>query len=404
MNVTIGLPTVPVMVQVQSVKVPTVAASIKALAGKLYFTLTLQNLKVSYKTSASIFSTTGVAVYPKMVVTGAITPAPGKSVLDGVSITADDPQITDSVLPSVAIEALAILFKNKLNTAISDAVAATARSLVDKLLLELSPTVGIAFPLPITQASMLESVSVGGGSGAALNLSFKTLIQAATPVAAAKGNGVIKRAVKGAEPTIKASVTARFGAPLVNQYLFAVWDAGNLAGIRFTRAELEQLGMEKLSFPYTQLDHVEIKVLLPPLLQWRAGVPYLDVGGIEMLVVVDMADDPRAWTAANVPVALVNVGQDLRLKPNASRPVQQRQVGFDKLNTAADHDAVQRILRTAVPGVVKKVFSTLPQIVLPKIQLTRLDGSNGPRLSPKLTSITTAADHWMLGLEIKRAP
>jgi len=402
MSVKIGLSTVSAQVTVESLKVSTVSSTLKATPGKLAFSLTLGNTTVRYRTAASIFTTSGKAVYPKMIISGALKPAPGQSTVEGITFYADDPQITDSILPSVAIQALAVLFKNKLNAAIRDAAVATARSLVDKLLLELRPTVGVAFPKPITQASTLERATVTTAAHAALALSFKTLIQAKTPAAAHKSHAVLRRTIKGATPSVSSPVRARFGSPMVNQYLFAAWDAGNLSNIRFTRAELEQLGMEKLSFPYNQLDHVVIKVLLPPLLRWQAGKPVLDVGGVEMFAGVNLAEDPRAWTASTVPVALVAVGPDLRMLPDPHRKIQIHPLGFDKFNTAADIDAVMRILKTAVPGVVKKVFSILPQIVLPKVHLTRLDGTKGPKLGPVIRSVGTGADHWVLGLEIRK--
>ena len=400
MSVTMGLVPVKVTVNVDSVKVTSLTAKLSSQVGKLYFDLALKDVRVRYRTAAAIFSTSGVGTYANMRVKGAILPAPGGSKLDGITVTADDPQINDSVLPSVAIQALALLFSNKLNTAISDVAANTALALVDRLLVELRPTVGVAFSKPVSQASALETVTLGAGGG--MTLSFKTLIQATNPVVALKGHGVLKRSIKSPAPKLTAPVMARVGAPLVNQTIFAAWDAGNLEGIRFTRAQLEQLGMEKLAFPYSQLDHVTVRLLLPPLLKWQGGTPWLDVGGVEMEVVVNVADDPKAWTAATVPVALVGSGTELRLKPDTGRAVTLKKVGFDSLNEVADHDAVHRILRTAVPGVINRVIGALPQIVLPTIQLSHLDGSKGPLIKVTLLSITPAGDHWALGLGLSR--
>ena len=400
MSVPMGLVPVKATVNVDSVRVTSLSAKVSSQAARLYFDLTLKDVKVRYRTKASIFSTTGVGTYATMRVKGAILPAPGGSKLGGITVTADNPQINDSLLPSVAIQALALLFSNKLNTAVSDAAARTALALVDRMLVELRPTVGVAFASPITQASSMETVSLDTSGG--MTLGFKTLIQAATPRVALKGHGVLKRTVKAPASKLSAAVVARVGAPLVNQTIFAAWDAGNMEGIRFTRAELEQLGMEKLAFPYSQLDHVTVRLLLPPLLSWRGGMPWLDVGGVEVKVVVNVADDPMAWTATSVPVALVGSGRELRIKHDTGRKVSMYKVGFDSLNSVADHDAVHRILRTSVPGVINRVIGSLPQVVLPTIQLSRLDGSKGPSVKVTLQSIRPATDHWALGLGLSR--
>ena len=396
MSVTIGLVPVSVKVHVDSVKVTSLTAKLSVQVQKLYFDLALKDVKVRYRTKASIFSTTGVGTYANVRVKGAILPATGGSKLDGITVTADDPTISDSLLPSVAMLALATLFSNKINTALSDAAATTALALVDRLLVELRPTVGVAFARPISQASALEKVTLTQAGG--LDLSFKTLIQAATPSVAQKNHGVIRRTIKGRSPALTSSVVARAGAALVNQTIFAAWDAGNLSGIRFTRAELEQLGMEKLSFPYTQMDHVTVKLLLPPLLSWRGGAPWLDVGGAEVFIVISAADDAHAWTAASVPVALVGKGRELRVRPDTGRKVVMRKVGFGSLHALADHEAVHRILRTAVPGVINRVIGALPQIVLPQVQLSRQDGSKGPLVKVTVQSVTPAGDHWASGL------
>jgi hypothetical protein len=292
---------------------------------------------------------------------------------------------------------MADLFEKEINEAVKDAAVSAARSIVSKLLHEVRPTVGINFAKPITQRSELEAVGMDASS---ITLSYKTEVKAATPRVAAEQQAVLARTMAGPGAAASTGMAAHAGSALLNQYAFAAWDAGNLSGIELTRSELEALGMKKLEFPYSKLDHVSISLLLPPVLGWDSDGPTLQVGGVQAEIAVDDAEDPTAWTAASVPVELVKVGADLRVQPDGRRAPTVQKVGFNKMNSMADHSEVHSILNTAVPGVIEKVFGSLPNVVLPEVPITHLDGSAGPVLVPAVSAVEIERDHWLLELTL----
>ena len=396
MTVTIGV--VPATVKVKSVKATKVMVAIKLGAAGLKFLAQLTEVKVDYDASAAlVFSTSGTATYASVQVTGDVELAPGKVLLSKVSTTASKATIVDSGgLPIGGVQALTGLFDVDITRAVADAAARAAQRVFLHLLKEIRPTVGISFKKPIVQDTALEQVAV---RPTAVELWYKTRIAAAKPAVAAASQQVLARSFvpPGALPS---GLAALCGSGLVNQFGFAVWDAGNLDGIAFSRGELEQLGMEQLSFPYSNLERATVGLHLPPLLAWDAGGPRLEVGGVQARIEVSSADDVTAWTAASVPVKLVKVSGGLRLTQDLARKVSMRKVGFDQMHTLADQQEVLRILDTAVPGVIGSVFGSLPTIRLPQIQITRLGGGKGPLLVPVIKGVKAQKDHWLLELEL----
>ena len=396
MTVTIGV--VPATVKVKSVKATKVMVAIKLGAAGLKFLAQLTEVKVDYDASAAlVFSTSGTATYASVQVTGDVELAPGKVLLSKVSTTASKATIVDSGgLPIGGVQALTGLFDVDITRAVADAAARAAQRVFLHLLKEIRPTVGISFKKPIVQDTALEQVAV---RPTAVELWYKTRIAAAKPAVAAASQQVLARSFvpPGALPS---GLAALCGSGLVNQFGFAVWDAGNLDGIAFSRGELEQLGMEQLSFPYSNLERATVGLHLPPLLAWDAGGPRLEVGGVQARIEVSSADDVTAWTAASVPVKLVKVSGGLRLTQDLARKVSMRKVGFDQMHTLADQQEVLRILDTAVPGVIGSVLGSLPTIRLPQIQITRLGGGKGPLLVPVIKGVKAQKDHWLLELEL----
>jgi hypothetical protein len=205
-------------------------------------------------------------------------------------------------------------------------------------------------------------------------------------------------------PATVPGIRVAVGSPLVNPFAFAVWDAGNFQGISFTKDELEDLGMEALEFPYSNLRSASLSLLLPPILEWGTDGPRLEAGGIEIAIDVTGFGEATAWTAASVPVALVPDGDALRLVVDESRSVILDPVGFDKMSSLVDQDKVLRLLRTAVPGVVDAVFGSLPALRIEPIALSRLDGSAGPTVTPRLDGVAPAARGWVIDVSLTAAP
>ena len=397
---TVSIMLVPVTVTVKSVKAPKVVVAIKQDDKGLHFLAKMSEVKAKYTAAAALFTSSGTATYKEIQVTGDVSLAPGKVLLSKVATTASSPAIQDTGgLPVGGVQALTGLFNVDVTKAVAEAAAKAAQTVFLHLLKEIRPTVGLEFKKPIKQETALEKVALQKST---IALWYKLRIQAATPKVARPGQQVLARAFKSPAAPKSGGVGAYCGSGMVNQFGFAVWDAGNTEGISFTSGELEKLGMDQLSFPYSQMDRATIGLLLPPLLEWSKDGPRLDIGGVEAVIEISAADDVKAWTAASVPVKLEQVKEGLRLVQDKSRKVTMRKVGFDQMSDLADQQEVLRILNTAVPGVVHNVFGSLPTIELPTLQIKRLDGSKGPTLAPALTAVTVRPDHWQLELELRK--
>ncbi len=402
---TVNIVLVPATINVKSVRAPKVVVAIKHDAKGLHFLALLSNVKVQYTASAvAVFSSSGIATYKEIQVTGDVSLAPGKVVLSRVSTKASAPTIQDTGgLPVGGVQALTGLFNVDVTKAIADAAARAAQSVFLHLLREIRPTVGLAFSRPITQDTALDKVALKAPT---IELLYKLRIRAAKPSVARADQKVLHRSFSPSAPPASGGVGAHCGGGMVNQFGFAVWDAGNLQQIAFTRSQLEQAGMESLSFPYSQLNRATIGLLLPPLLEWGADGPRLDIGGVQADIEISGAEDVKAWTAASVPVKLVKVAgkkaSGLRLQQDKTRKVTMRKVGFDRMSDLADQQEVLRILQTAVPGVVNTVFGGLPTVEIPTLQMKRLDGKPGPILAPALRTVRVKKDHWQLELELQK--
>lgn len=396
MTVTVITP-INVTVNVDSVTSPDIVVTLNLDGSDLNFHAHMTDVAVDYTATAVALSSSGTALYDTIDVAGQVALTTADVTLSDVVVTASDPAITDSGgLPPAGVEQLATLLADEIPPAIETAASAAADAVFSTLISSIRPEVGLEFSHPIDQDSGPGSVSVGSSL---VGLTYWTQIQASEPGVANADHQVLARTTT-CDATGTSGIAVTVGSDLVNQLAFAVWDAGNLRGISFSRSELESMGMESLSSPYDRLQDVQIRLLLPPLLEWGDDGPRLDLGGVQVDLSVSGVSDSTAWTAASVPVRLVQVEGDLRIEPDPDREVTIRDVGFDRMNTLADHDKVMRILDTAVPGVVQRVFGDLPTIVLPSMTLTRLDGSDGPVLDARVDSLAEGADCWMLELSL----
>jgi hypothetical protein len=396
MTITVVVP-VNVDVTVTSVTSPTIAVDLEVVDSILTFDASLEDVVVDYTASAVSLSSSGTALYDTMTLSGNVALTPESAILTDVTVTASDPAITDSGgLPPAGVEALAGLLADEIPQAIETAAANAADAVFTGLIGELKPEIGIDFDRPITQHSAIETVTLAGTN---LGLGYGTRIEAATPTEAAEGHGVLERTTGCTEPH-SAGLQVDVGSALVNQLAFAVWDAGNLDGISFTKSELQDLGMGELDFPYSQLESADITLLLPPLLEWDSDGPRFHIGGVQIDIAVSGVEDSTAWTAASVPVDLGLDGDALRITVDGSRDVTLEDVGFDRMSSLADQDKVMRLLEAAVPGVVLRVFSALPAITMPRIELSRLDGSPGPVIVPDPLGVAPLSACWRLDLAL----
>ena len=398
MTLTIVVPA-PVNVIVTSAIAATATITITISNHKVSFEALLTDLLVKYKATATVVNSTGTALYKTMKITGDVALDTSQTTVSNLKVDAGSPQITDGGgLPAAVIQVFANLLDPEIKKAISEATGAAIKGIITQFMAEIRPTVGLTFPKPIKQESTLNKISV---QPTTLDLAYKTKIEATTPATAAASHKVLTRVIPAHTDTVP-GLSAYVGSGLVNQYAFAMWDAGNLAGITFTKSELEAVGMGALDWPYSNLEQVTLSVLLPPLLEWRADGPYLDVGGVEARISITHVEDSTAWTAASVPVKLERKGDELRLKPDPTRKTSIRKVGFDKMSDLADQDKVMTLLHTAVPGVVDKVFGSLPSVVMPQVTFSKLDKTKGPTVTPTISDLKRLSNSWRLDLALKK--
>ena len=398
---TITVARVPITITVTSAKTAKVVVALKLDDTGLHFLAKATDVKVAYTAKAvSVVNASGIAHFKEIQVAGDMSLTPGKVELTKTYTKATKPVIQDiGGLPVSYVQPLLGLLNKDVSEAVAQAAGRAAQRVFFHLLTEIRPSVGLSFGSPITQATTLDRVAV---VRPVVVIWYKLLIKALSARVAKENQYVVTSPLGSLAVPAQGGVGAYCGSGLFNQFSFAVWDAGNLEGISFTRDQLEKLGMEQLSFPYSQLERATIKLLLPPLLAWGADGPRLAIGGVQARIEVSGVDDVTAWTAASVPVKLVQVNNGLRLIPDRARKVGVAQVGFDQMSELADQTEVLRILDTAVPGVVSNVFGSLPTIELPTLQIKRLDGSKGPLLAPALTSVVVKADHWQAELELRK--
>lgn len=402
MKITVGPVPVPVTVKVSSAKTPKVVVSLKLQGGVLRFLAVLSDVRLAYTANASLLKSSGTATYKTVQVLGDVQLTPTLVTLSKVKTEAQGLTIKDAGgLPIGGIQALTGLLNVDIKASLGEAAARAAQTVFTHLLREIRPTVGLSFAKPITQQTDLEQVTVGA---AAVALTYRTLIQAGEPTVARKDQLVLRKEMGALATPAGGHAAAYCGSGLVNAFAHAVWDAGNFDGLSFTRGQLESLGMKPLSFPYSNLERAILYKRLPPLLVWAKDGPRLEVGGLEVDVIISSSPDSRAWSAASVPVRLLPLSGQLRLVQDPTRKVSMRQVGFNQISTLADQQEVLRILQTAVPGVIKHVFNNLPAITLPNIRIKRLRGDAGPLVVPKISSVTPRSDHWQIDLQLTMGP
>jgi hypothetical protein len=388
--------TVPATVLVTSVISPSVTVTMTKDGSYITFYTLLTDVDIDYTATATGMNSSGTAFYETIEITSNL-----QLTIDGINLTetvatTSECIITDSGgLPASAVENLADLFNDEISSAVATATENAAADVFSHLLSELKPNVGIEFEKPITSSSALSSADLGANG---IELSYESKLTATTPLIAATEHKVMMRS----EPLFGSNenMVITFGSRLINQYSFSVWDAGNMTGLRFTKSELQDMGMEELDFPYSNLNHADISLLLPPLLYWDQTGPWMQIGGIQIDLSVTGASDSTAWTAALIPVKLTENNGKVTLEIDDSRTSTIMDVGFDRISALADQGKILKLLNSAVPGVIKTVFSTLPALTIGSMQFSRLDGSQGPNVLPVIDSMEVESSGWKLNITL----
>ena len=115
---------------------------------------------------------------------------------------------------------------------------------------------------------------------------------------------------------------------------------------------------------------------------------------------IDDAYDTKAWTAARVPVKLVQTGNQLRLLPDEQRNILARDVMLNRLHILADRAEVLKLLNIALPNVIDDVFGELPMIHLPSLQIQGVSNAPMQTFTLQPNNIVTMGDHWRIQLQL----
>ncbi|PKN27730.1 MAG: hypothetical protein CVU65_01270 [Deltaproteobacteria bacterium HGW-Deltaproteobacteria-22] len=391
---------IPVTIEVTTTSV--VAESIEVTmhfeGDTLYFHSRLSNVLIYYNSKAAGISGSGQALYDWMEIDGELVLSVGDSDLINMSATASAPHITDD--GGVPEEAFGLII-DKLDVAVQDAIIVTTRNssriVFNTMMSTLVPQVVLEFENPILQQTRAQTMDILDGN---IQLAYETKIQAETPLLAGPQAGVLERFHRDAEREDGMSIT--FGSALVNQIAFAMWDAGNANGKIYTKQQLYDLGMEKLGGYYDRLKTSQIDLLLPPVLEWDETGPWLVIGGIEITMKMDGAEDTLAHTAGRVPIYFEQRENAIVLLRDESRGVFFYDVGFNRMSDLVDPSKVVRLLTTAVPGVVSDLFSTFPIVRMTSTMLPKLNGDPGPSVLTTLLGITTHDGFWRLDLGFEK--
>ena len=366
--------------------------------GVMLINAQLSDVVAQYSADALLWHSDGDATFETITVSGPVQVDTGGATIGDPTVVASDPVVNDSGnLPQDVYDALVNLLSGAISDAIADATTNAAESVVSELLAQVAPAVGIELAEPLVQASQLTKVAVGDEG---LELVYAASVAAAESRVASGTQGVLVRPMAAAGAGLGDAVACA-GSPLLNPLAFAVWDAGNLDGIAYTKEELEERGLAELEFPYSLLTTATLRLDLPPLLEWIEGEPWLHAGGIEATMEVGDIGTAVARTAALVPVKVVADGEtSIRMLPDPTRDVQLLGIGFDQLTDLAKTDSVSQVMLTAVPVVLEDVFGSLPTAAVPSFPIQALDGGEGPTVQVGIEEIVTVEDGWCLRLEL----
>jgi len=369
---------------------------LSVMDGALTLEVTLKPLELSYRIESELLSTSGLGLYEALRLRSSTSLAVSGVELINPEVSGADLRAMDNNIPGYLLNPIIDALRDRFVETMSEAISEVTREVTAQLFAQLRPQLSVALERPITQAIELTTVGVAGEG---LELSFMSQLRAATPLLAAPGQGALFR-FPPQEPDAAEAAALYVGSPLVNQLAFAAWDAGNFDGLSYSRARLEQLGLEQLSFPYTQFERADVQLLLPPLLEWDAGGPYLELGGLRADLTIDLSRDTTLWTAARVPLRLALVEGALRVERDESRELQTREIMLNRLNALAERSEALKLVRAALPGVVYDVFGELPVISVPPLRVQALTSGPVVTISPKLLAARPLANAWRLELRL----
>ncbi len=357
----------------------------------------LSPLDIMYHIESDLIRSQGTGSYQQISFDAEASLAVSGVTLVNSRMTSDRLQLNDEQIPSSIISAITDILKDRFEDAITKAIEKVTYQITGQIFSQLRPTLGIPFLNPINQQSRISSIEAEQD---AISIRFETLISADTSKRSSYYSGALL------SPDLitdmdHSGMGIILGSGLINQLVYAAWDAGNFDQQSYSKSQLESLGLGELSFPYSNLSHATINLLLPPILEWTADGPDLLVGGIDIDMEIDYSKDTKAWTAARVPIELFLEEGSLQVRIDWARSIDVKPIMLDRLNQIADRAEVLKLINIALPAVVNDILSQFPLISVVPFELQGL--SNGPRLNikPLLRFLDTHETHWSLQIRLQ---
>jgi hypothetical protein len=183
------------------------------------------------------------------------------------------------------------------------------------------------------------------------------------------------------------------GQPAINALGFAAWDAGNFAEIEFDYDQLVAFGMPSRA-PWDNILTATVRKALPPLLEFREGSAWLDLGGIRAVLDTGPFGEAVLHAAGQVPVIIgVNDDGGLTLVVNASddgsRGIRLLGVGFEEAHPLLDRGDAIEIIKATIPGLMSGVLKDLANLTIPQIVIPPLDDPSSTSLVGRVVLATS---------------
>lgn len=394
-NVDLGVGQTEIIIE--SAQIEDMELSLSISDEALALTLELTPLRLSYRIAGDIIESTGGGYYERVSMRSETRTAPDGVKLLTPEVELSELMVQDDQIPGFLLNPILDALKEEFKVTITEAISRVTSEVTRQLFTQLRPTLGLALRLPVTQATDLSHVIPKDGG---LELTYQTQVGAERSSLSAGGEGALY-ALPPAQAIGGGGASVHIGVPLLNQYAFAAWDAGNFIGLSYTRAELQSLGLGALEFPYSNLERATVDLLLPPIAGWEPGGAYLELGGVQVDMKIDLSKNTKAWTAARVPIRLALSQGGVRVMVDERREISAQPIMLNQLSVLAERGEVLKLIRAALPGVVGDVFGQLPIISIPSLQVQALPTAPALSISPQVVGIGEERDQWRVDLRLE---
>jgi len=334
------------------------------------------------------------------------TPCQAGEFLENVVISHSDVEVDDSNCEFLwgwidLCGLVASYFEDQLPPPLADAAEGSASHVLKHLVQSLDPTLDVQFEQPIQRDLFLSGVRTEHNS---VVLEYSANISAIEPRVAREGHGVLARSM-----TTPGGSGICVGQPAINALGFAAWDAGNFANIEFDYDQLIAFGMPDRP-PWDNIRKATVEKALPPLLEFREGSAWLDLGGIRAVVDTGAFGEAVLHAGGQVPVRIgVNDEGGLALFVNSSgdgaRDIRLLGVGFEEAHPLLDRGAAIEIIEATVPGLMSGVLTDLANLTIAQIVIPPLDDPSSTSLTGHVVLATSdveiVEDGWCVPATLK---